>query len=612
MSRPNKPTQSKVQKDLADAFAKHAQDARAAQAAQISQAAWAAQTAKLYGEAVAAENLSTAMAAQQPAGGMTPPALISVHVCSASGLVLTVQAEQDNSVLALKGMIAEQWKVPVECQRLLTSAVVMADESQLITHCGLHAEVFEVSLVVTYERLLSKLAEMQPKAYDILVQWVRDDYARASFPVQMLLDQTDALVTHVGYMPRGNDIVVETMTVDQAKMRCLTLPTCMGFTFRIDGDKFDPKRDAVLVHFKSKGCVKETLGPCLRTPWMSLTFSTPQNRGRGVTLRATFKEAELRLLCNRAKNGNEVAMDEMAKSLMDSSGALALSAAKQMASVGTREACGLVVAALSKRLADLKTLSTDTEDATALQMVKVLATCATKGDEDVIAVCIACLREDTFSHGSARDAGLRVCAAKTLASTAPKGHEAAIETLCQLLTGRPKQMECFVKALSQLAPQGHQSAIDAMKVLVADAHPGGHAEKNYRKTLASLEEPPARPPGVFRVPQSGGIDAHNGPTWQQPPTYMVCMVPVVDMIGPVRADQAQLDTEKSCAAAYESCAAAYKSCAAAYESCAGGSPVGAGAAAAAAGYSTNSGGTVAAVAARYSSMELLQDEVYSD
>merc|ERR1719253_533670 len=160
----------------------------------------------------------------------------------------------------------------------------MADESQLIFHCGPHTEVFEVSLVVSYERLLIKLADMQASAYDTLAQWVRDDYERATFPVQMLLDQTDALVTHVGYMPRGNDILVENMTVDQAKVRCVTLPTCMGFTFRIEGNKFDPKRDAVLVHFKSRACVKETLGPCLRTPWMSLTFSSGAGRGRGVNL----------------------------------------------------------------------------------------------------------------------------------------------------------------------------------------------------------------------------------------------------------------------------------------------------------------------------------------
>lgn len=60
-------------------------------------------------------------------------------------------------------------------------------------------------------------------------------------------DERSLFSVHHGYISMGDDLLVETMTVEEAKVACTKLIGCRGFTFK--GSLTDGK---VLVHFKSK------------------------------------------------------------------------------------------------------------------------------------------------------------------------------------------------------------------------------------------------------------------------------------------------------------------------------------------------------------------------
>ena len=60
---------------------------------------------------------------------------------------------------------------------------------------------------------------------------------------------------HIGFMPAGNDLHSEEMTLGAAKAMASTQGACLGFTFA--GPAGDPPDEAmVTVHFKSAECAE--------------------------------------------------------------------------------------------------------------------------------------------------------------------------------------------------------------------------------------------------------------------------------------------------------------------------------------------------------------------
>mmetsp|Transcript_37552 Transcript_37552/g.119657 ORF Transcript_37552/g.119657 Transcript_37552/m.119657 type:complete len:703 (-) Transcript_37552:96-2204(-) len=57
----------------------------------------------------------------------------------------------------------------------------------------------------------------------------------------------ETLSQHKGFLPIGGDLLIESMTVQEAKVRCMTLTGCKGFSF-----KGPPASEAVQVYFKDK------------------------------------------------------------------------------------------------------------------------------------------------------------------------------------------------------------------------------------------------------------------------------------------------------------------------------------------------------------------------
>lgn len=72
-------------------------------------------------------------------------------------------------------------------------------------------------------------------------------------------EEGDAFTVHSGFIRKGGDVLVHSMTVAEAKARCLSLPNCKGFCFRGQRGELG-ENEIVKVYFKDKWDLAREIG----------------------------------------------------------------------------------------------------------------------------------------------------------------------------------------------------------------------------------------------------------------------------------------------------------------------------------------------------------------
>jgi hypothetical protein len=308
---------------------------------------------------------------------------VAVNVCNPSRKPLRIAVDLQFAVLKLKEKICEQTKVPTDCQEVLFGSTILQNDVTIASIYDDSARMLDVTLVVTCENLLHNLLLRSKKADKVLVQWLQNDPVRSAITVQALVDRTNALEMRMGFMTRGNDLLVEVMTFGEARVRCLTLHGCVGFTFEAEHASLDEERDKVKVYFKSMDYFCKVQSPYRSSYWKSFFFTE-----EGFNFKKRFLAVRLMLLADRVQRGEPAAINETSSHLNDDSLDIVLIAT--MAISNAADFSAPMVAAFTSRILACHSYS-GLEGNIAVKLMKVLCGYVSVGDESAIKACCACL-----------------------------------------------------------------------------------------------------------------------------------------------------------------------------------------------------------------------------
>lgn len=403
---------------------------------------------------------------------------VAIHISSSSGKTLSLRVDLCSKAFHLKQQVLELWGIPLACQRLLANALVMDDSAPLSRYKSPGKLFPTVNLVVSHEAFIQQLGHrnttVRNAALEALVQWACLDHGCAMLVLRMYIDQSVRLTEREGFIPQGGDLLVETMTVDDAKLKCLTLPGCRGFTFR-----GVITEEPVKIFFKNKSETKPG-------EWTSMVHN-----GGNEALKTAIQFLEA-LAEVKGGDGDDERRKEsknvLLRLLEAQANTLDLHQAASMLSNVFPEVSKEIVMVLSLRIlsqpCEVGSAATASSHA---RVLKLLPKLATKGDDVALEACCKCLKT---SH-----VGLQVAASKALQALAPhrETHCAqAIDVLCTFLESRDvsdSALPSAVKALAKLVPKGHararavlQSCLDNPKLCG-----GGRSEANQKLLASCLE-----------------------------------------------------------------------------------------------------------------------------
>jgi hypothetical protein len=178
---------------------------------------------------------------------------VAVNVHTPSGEDLRLDVDSQDTVLGMKAILHERTKVPIDCQEVLAGVMILEDDMTIASICDDSTRMLDVTLVVTYESLLRDLLAGSKQADEVLAQWMQHEPVRSAMAVRVLIERANAFEVYPGGDEPDEDVLVEEMTVAEAKARSLAVPDCRGFTFEVKHESFDMERDQVRVYFMKSG-----------------------------------------------------------------------------------------------------------------------------------------------------------------------------------------------------------------------------------------------------------------------------------------------------------------------------------------------------------------------
>lgn len=417
------------------------------------------------------------------------PAIRHVCVSNANGDTLELDFPQSDSVKSLKAKIVSAWHVPMICQQLLVNSELLDDGSSL-NDARYHEGRLHVSLIVCQKSLQEKLWSQNIPAYteafETLGEWALHDHRRA---VMMLLccgEYREPFEMRPGFISRGDDILVETMTVDDAIEKCKSLPNALGFTFK-GGVTSEP----VTMHFKSKSHV-QGIG------WTTYLMKKPKRIAQNQCNRG-FVPNEVAnditdMLADASTRDETMIRNELNRKLTKMDAELQLIIMPLLVKIwppSTPE----VVDCMSARLLARENWNDTKQPAT--RMMRWLGKLAPKGNKHAINAFCCCLERQCDNEP------FNVAAAKALRRhLLPQcGHERAIAALCGCCN-LPSVHQSIPRTLAWIAPRGHVGAIAALEIAVSTAPEG--AKGPFVDSLGRLASLPVKMPQV-KMPQARSL-----------------------------------------------------------------------------------------------------------
>jgi hypothetical protein len=349
-----------------------------------------------------------------------------------------------------------------------------------------------VNLVICHTRLSRKLLStsvlLRDEALKEIATWARWDPQRARMAYKSCSNEVEIpFQQRHGYIPRGGDVLVATMTVEEAKMKCTQLPSCLGFTFR-----GAMTADPVQVHFKNKDNIEGE-------GWT--TFLIPKHGERDLKSQRIQLELVgqvMSFLENTAWEDEMKARGEMRRQLELMEKEALLQVVPMLVNVWPECVDEVVECMSSRLLVEVDKVPSHLDG----MLVRLLAKMAPKGDKHAVDAFCACLerspqREDFY-----------VAAAKALQLHAPKGHRRAVLSLRGALSGVPPHAS-IPKALASIAPKGDKESIDALEA-VLDKCPTSF-RKAINAAVKALQPTPPKKPIVKRPSVYSCSSADMGP-----------------------------------------------------------------------------------------------------
>ncbi|CAK0832924.1 unnamed protein product, partial [Prorocentrum cordatum] len=313
--------------------------------------------------------------------------------------------------------------------------------------------------------IVGKHPKARDEAMQALATFAMRDHRSARRLVKLILDKmTEKAFRQLeGFIPGGDDVLIQEMTVSEAKARVADLPGCLGFTFR-----GQPTGDPVKIFFKRKAFVKGV-------DWTSFIFD--RHDGRQELLIRELKNLErtfdfLMLSSQEDARATETLREQLRESALTDQAFV--SAAQIMLKVWP--ACvPPVLEAILARLQSGRGLVGEA------QLLKALSKHSARHDEAAIAAYCTSL---SSTMGDAV-----VVAAKALLQHAPPGHARAVDALVACVT----RLGCCVqspilRALCHVAPRGHRGAIAALEACLTARPPASVAARRHVEIQVQVEQ----------------------------------------------------------------------------------------------------------------------------